>query len=164
VQWNRQYMVGSSIRSRSAGDAPDKPWSGYRGGDNRDASGLDVLQEFKQPRTVSGGLYDTLVITEQHGLLGTLVWNDTVRHLRHYHDRFIDANPKGRTWFYESWLDISDKSDPRAWIAYERMASQNESTTLSRPRVARIESKRCPQQPRWPGWSIEQRRRRVCVA
>jgi hypothetical protein len=123
LQWNRQYMVGSSIKSRSAGDAPDKPWSGYRGGDNRDGSGLDVLQEFKQPRTVSGGLYDTLVITEQHGLLGTLVWNDTVRYLRHYHDRFIDANPKGRTWFYESWLDISDKSDPRAWIAYERMAS-----------------------------------------
>lgn len=123
LQWNRQYMVGSAIRSRSAGDKPGPPWSGYRRGDNRDGSGMDVLQEFRQPRTVSGGLYDTLLITEQHGLLGTLVWNDTVRHLRHYHDRFIEANPQGRSWFYEAWLDVSDKDDPRAWIAYERAAS-----------------------------------------
>jgi hypothetical protein len=43
--------------------------------------------------------------------------------LRHYHDRFIDANPQGRSWFYETWLDVNDKDDPRAWIAYERAAS-----------------------------------------
>jgi hypothetical protein len=123
LQWNRQYMVGSAIRSRSAGDNPAQPWSGYRSGDNREGSGMDVLQEFKQPRTVTGGPYDTLLIAEQHGLLGTLIWNDTVRHLRHYHDRFIEASPKGRTWFYEAWLDVSDKGDPRAWIAHERAAS-----------------------------------------
>jgi hypothetical protein len=123
LQWNRQSMVGSSIRSRSAGDKPEQPWSGYRSGDNRDGSGMDVLQEFKQPRTVTGGPYDTLLIAEQHGLLGTLIWNDTVRHLRHYHDRFIEANPQGRSWFYEAWLDVNDKGDPRAWIAHERAAS-----------------------------------------
>jgi hypothetical protein len=123
LQWNRQYMVGSSIRARSAGDDPAAPWSGYRQGDNRNGSNLDVLQELRQPTTVSGGLYDGLLIAEQHGLMGTLLWNDTVRHLRHYHDRFIAANAQGRTWFYEAWLSMSDKDDPRAWIAYERAAS-----------------------------------------
>jgi hypothetical protein len=121
-QWNRQYVVGSSIRARTSGDGA-MGWTGYRQGYNRDGEGLDVLSELLRPRTVSGGPYDTLVITEQHGLLGTLVWNDTVRHLRHYHDRFIDGNAAGRTWFYESWLSLDDKSDPRRWIAYERAAS-----------------------------------------
>jgi hypothetical protein len=122
IQWNRQYRVGSSVRARTRGDG-DAGWDGYRLGFNREGEGLDVITELRQPRTVSGGRYDTLLITEQHGLLGTLLWNDTVRHLRHYHDRFIDANPAGRTWFYESWLGLDDKSDPRRWIAYERAAS-----------------------------------------
>jgi hypothetical protein len=122
LQWNRQYRVGSSIRARTRGDR-DAGWDGYRLGYNREGEGLDLLAEWQRPQTVSGGRYDTLLITEQHGLLGTLLWNDTVRHLRHYHDRFIDANPAGRTWFYESWLGLDDKSDPRRWIAYERAAS-----------------------------------------
>jgi hypothetical protein len=123
LQWSRQYMVGSSIRARSAGDDPAKPWSGYRRGDNREGANLDILQELRQPITVSGGRYDGLLIAEQHGLLGSLLWNDTVRHLRHYHDRFVAANAQSRTWFYEAWLPVSDKDDPRAWIAYERAAS-----------------------------------------
>lgn len=126
LQWNRQYMVGSSIRARVRGaKAPpgETGWSGYRQGSNREGENLDVLAELRQPRTVSGGPYDVLLITEEHGLLGTLVWNDTVRYLRHYHDRFIAANPAGRTLFYEPWLDLDDKNDPRRWIAYERAAS-----------------------------------------
>lgn len=126
VQWNRQYMVGSSMRARARGpSAPAQAttWDGYRQGDNRDGSGMDVLAELRAPRTVTGGIYDSLLITEQHGLLGTLMWNDSVRYLRHHHDRFIAANARGRTWFYESWLDLDDKADPRRWIAYERAAS-----------------------------------------
>jgi hypothetical protein len=126
LQWNRQFIVGSSILDRTRGrpnGAADKSWEGYRRGVNRSGEGLDVVSELRNPRTVTGGRYDTLLITEQHGLLGTLVWNDTVRHLRHYHDRLVEGNAKGRTWFYESWLGIDDKSDPRRWIAYERAAS-----------------------------------------
>ncbi len=126
IQWNRQYMVGSSIRDRVQGRGPaaeGDPRAGYRQGLNRDGEGLDILKELHQPQTVRGGRYDTLLITEQHGLLGTLVWNDTVRYLRHYHEQFAAANPAGRTWFYESWLGIDRKSDPRRWIAYERAAS-----------------------------------------
>ena len=126
IQWNRQYMVGSSLRARARGAnaAPQAGnWGGYRQGYNREGENHDILAEWRAPKTVSGGAYDSLLITEQHGLLGTLVWNDTVRHLRHHHDRFIDGNPQGRTWFHESWLSLNDKNDPRRWIAYERAAS-----------------------------------------
>lgn len=124
VLWNRQYVVGSSIRRRVQGDdASATDWRGYRQGYNRDTEGMDVVAEFKSARTTDGRPYDVLVITEQHGLLGSLIWNDTVRYLRHYHDRFIDGNPAGQTFFYESWISLNDKSDPRRWIAYERTAS-----------------------------------------
>jgi hypothetical protein len=126
VQWNRQYMVGSSMRQRARGAkaAPNaSTWDGYRQGYNRDTENMDVLAELRAHRTVSGGAYDSLLITEQHGLLGSLIWNDTVRYLRHHHDSFIAGNAKGRTWFYESWFSLDDKNDPRRWIAYERAAS-----------------------------------------
>ncbi len=119
-------MVGSSLRARARGPlaaAQATTWEGYHQGDNRDGNGMDVLAELRAPKTVTGGAYDSLLITEQHGLLGTLVWNDSVRYLRHHHDRFVSANAKGRTWFYESWLSLDDKGDPRRWIAYERAAS-----------------------------------------
>lgn len=120
--WQRQYVVGSSILDRSAGLRGTAPWSGYRSGANREGKELDLLQELRSAGA-SPEPYNTLLITEQHSVLGGLVWNDTVRHLRHFHDRFIDANPRGTTWFYESWLSLDDKSDPRRWIAYERAAS-----------------------------------------
>lgn len=126
LQWNRQYMVGSSIRARvrGAGTEPESTgWDGYRQGFNREGENLNVLSELRHPRTVSGGAYDALLITEEHELLNSLLANDTVRYLRHYHDRFIEGNATGRTFFYESWLGIDDKNDPRRWIAYERAAS-----------------------------------------
>jgi hypothetical protein len=120
--WQRQSVVGSSIRDRSAGLLGTAPWSGYRTGANRDGKELDLLKELRTAGA-SPEPYNTLLIAEQHSVLGGLVWNDTVRHLRHFHDRFIDANPRGRTWFYESWLGIDDKANPGRWIAYERAAS-----------------------------------------
>jgi hypothetical protein len=96
LDWRRQYLEGSSILARSAD--------------------LDTVA-----RDFEG--CDALVITEQHGVLGGLIWNDTVRCLRTYHDRFIAANPRGVTYFYEPWLGVSDLDDPRRWIAYERAAA-----------------------------------------
>ena len=123
LQWNRQYVVGSSILARSRGAGPAAAaWSGYRAGIDKLDNPIDVLQELKAPKGISGR-YDTLLITEQHGLLGSLTWNDTVRHLRHYHDRMIQSNIAGTTFFYESWLDIDDKSRPQRWVTYERAAS-----------------------------------------
>lgn len=120
VQWNTQVILGSSIKARSRGTGS---WNGYRQGSNRDGSGLDVAAEFLSPRTVKGGPYDALVITEQHTLLGSLAWNDTIGHLKHFHDRAVEGNPYQTTYLYQSWLGIDDRDDPRRWIAYEKAAA-----------------------------------------
>lgn len=121
LQWNMQSVVGSAIHQRTRG----KPGaSGWTEGRHRDeGTRFDVRLEWQQPKTVQGGLYDTLLVAEQHGVLGALMWHDTVNTLREVHDAFIDANPHGRTWFYEAWLDVDDMANPARWIAYERAAS-----------------------------------------
>lgn len=124
LQWNRHYQVGSSIAARSRGKhSPPGAWDGYRTGANRTGEGMDVVAELRRPSTVSGAHYDALLITEQHGLLGSLTWHDTVRYLRHYHERLIEGSPQAKTYFFEPWLSVNDKNDPRRWIAYERAAS-----------------------------------------
>jgi hypothetical protein len=35
----------------------------------------------------------------------------------------LQGNLIGQTYFYEAWLGINDKHDPRSWIEYERAAS-----------------------------------------
>ena len=120
LQWNRQSIDGSSIRERTWGAGA---WQGFRTGNNREGSGMDVLAEWRAPSTVSAGAYDALIITEQHTLVGNLVWNDSVRYLRFAHERFISANARAVTWLYASWLDIDNPDDPRRWIAYERAAA-----------------------------------------
>jgi hypothetical protein len=117
VDWNRQYMVGSAIKHRTRGRGNEAGWAGYLQGDDREGRGMNVLDELRSHP------YDVLVITEQHGLIDSLVWHDTVRHLRHYHERFIAGNPKGRTYFYEPWLGIPGKIEVPRWVAYERAAS-----------------------------------------
>ncbi|UVO51475.1 hypothetical protein M0208_13535 [Sphingomonas sp. SUN019] len=70
-----------------------------------------------------GAPHDALIVTEQHSLLGNIVWNDTIRHLRQAHDRSVVANPHARTMLFSSWLAVSDLADPARWIAYERAAA-----------------------------------------
>jgi hypothetical protein len=120
MQWNMQSIPGSPIRVRSHGAGPAHA---YRHGSNREGSNMDVLAEWSSPQTVTGGLYDTLLITEQHGVLGALAWHDSVAALQSTHETFIGINPRATTWFYESWLGIHNKDNPARWIAYERAAS-----------------------------------------
>jgi hypothetical protein len=91
--WRKHTPAGSSIRDRLAKSIEARPGPGF----------------------------DTLLVTEQHTLVGNLVWNDSARELRRLHDDFIAANPQGRTWFYASWLNRG--ADTQRWIAYERAAS-----------------------------------------
>lgn len=63
--------------------------------------------------------YDTLIITEQHTLLGNLLWSDTLRYLRLVHDELISGNAAGQTILLTSWLGVDDKAAPERWIAYE---------------------------------------------
>jgi hypothetical protein len=67
--------------------------------------------------------FDTLVVTEQHTLIDNLVWNDSVGQLRQSQDRFVAANPNGRTWLYASWLNLDERTNPQRWLAYVRAAS-----------------------------------------
>ncbi|MBD2750537.1 hypothetical protein IC232_28200 [Microvirga sp. BT688] len=121
--WNQQNLFGSSIRERVRGrGAGETGWAGYSQGENRNGAGLNVIDELRQPKTIGSDRYDALIITEQHTLLGSLIWNDTVRYLRHFHDRLIDGNPEATSYLYHSWISLNDKDDPTRWIAYEREA------------------------------------------
>ncbi|MDI1477306.1 hypothetical protein [Polyangium sp. y55x31] len=121
--FNEQIGIGSPIRVRTKGGSFDAPgWPGYSTGKNRDGSDMNVIEELLSPKTLGPGeLYDTLVITERHDILGTIWWEDTFGFLRHYHDRLIDGNPAGHTLFYHSWLDV-DKNAPATWIGHEKNA------------------------------------------
>ena len=124
MRWNRQCVVGSTLRERTRGMKVDDPaWSGYRSGANREGEGMDVLAALRQPGTIGGERYDILLITEQNGLLWSLLNCDSVRYLRHFHERFIEGNRQGQTYFYEPWAGLNSKDDPRRWIAFERAAS-----------------------------------------
>ena len=93
---------------------------GYSTGKNRVGSDMNVITELRQPQTISGQRYDTLILTERHDLLSTITWENTVKYARHFHDRLIDGNSQANTYLYHSWLGLPDKSNPRSWINYER--------------------------------------------
>lgn len=119
AQWNQQIAIGSPIRIRTQGRPGGPPWNGYRHGKNRRGSDLDLLAEIASPKTVDGR-YDTLVITETIDIVADLQFNNTVRLLRHYHDRLVAANPTGRTFFFHGWARHSAPPDAAAWVAHER--------------------------------------------
>jgi hypothetical protein len=125
LEWNKQTGPGSPIKERSRGNPSGADQlAGFRFGMNRGGSNLDVLDEFRAPRTVAAPRYDILLITEQHGALGSLMWNDTARALRDYHDRFIAANSNGQSFFFEPWLNIDDLYNPQRWIDFTRRESR----------------------------------------
>jgi hypothetical protein len=119
MSWNQQIVLGSPIRVRTRGnDLNDPSFSGYRAGKNRDgASGLNVASE------LAGQRYDTLVLAERHDLVNVLMFEDTVRYSRHFHERLVAGNDRANTYLYHAWLDVTNKDDPSAWIAYERAAA-----------------------------------------
>jgi hypothetical protein len=120
--WNQQNYLGSPIRVRTRGmDFNDASFSGYRSGKNREGSNMDVVSELRSPKTV-GARYDTLVITERHDIASAIQYEDTVRYARHFHERLVEGNASASSYLYHSWLD-TDKSNPSAWIAYERSAA-----------------------------------------
>jgi hypothetical protein len=120
AKYNEQIELGSPIRYRTEAQAG---FAGYSRGKNRSGSGMNVINELRNPATLGGDRYDTLVIAENHNLLEMLQWEHTVRHLRHFHERLLAGNAQGRTYFYETWKDIYNKGAPGAWIAHERAAS-----------------------------------------
>ncbi len=120
IQWNRQYLPGSSIKARTRGPGSNG-WSGYAQGIDRNGNPIDTLHEIWRP-IVEGGPYDTLIVTEQHSLLESILWNDTIRYLRDFHERVVGLNPRAQTFLYQSWLTVSNLDAPGRWIAYEKAA------------------------------------------
>ena len=104
-------------------DTSSQLWPGYSTGRNRDGSEMNVVSELRNPQTITGGRYNAMIIAERHDLLSALQWEETVRYLRHFHERLIEGNAQATTYFYEAWLGITNKDDPTPWIAYERAAS-----------------------------------------
>lgn len=137
LKWKQQYIEGSSIKRRSFGDgAAGQEWSGYKKGLGRSGKQNDILEEWHRPENHPDKPYDALLITEQHSILISLVWNETPRYLRDFHDRFIARNANGVTFFYEPWLSIDNKNDPRGWISYERAADPVWRCVVERTNVA----------------------------
>jgi hypothetical protein len=117
-----QMLFGSPIRMRSKGEREAPDYLGYRTGHNRSGENLDVIAELREPKRLGAGeKYDTLIITERHDVTYVLWLEDTITYLRHFHDRFIDGNPQGRTFLYHPWLDL-DKAAPQSWIEHEKNA------------------------------------------
>jgi hypothetical protein len=119
MAWNQQIVIGSPIRVRTRGNnTSDDSFSGYRSGKNRDgATGLNIAADLASQR------YDALVLAERHDLVNVLMWEDTVRYARHFHERLVSGNSNASTYVYHAWLDVSNKDDPSAWIAHERAAA-----------------------------------------
>jgi hypothetical protein len=121
VSWNQQNIPGSPIRHRTrGGDTSVATFPGYSLGKNRTGSGMNIVNELRQPQTIDGHRYDTLILTERHDLIDTLTWEDTVRYTRHFHERLVAGNAQSSTYLYHSWLEVPDKSNPSNWIAFER--------------------------------------------
>jgi hypothetical protein len=131
--WNEQNIPGSPMRARTRGGWLDDPsFGGYRQGTNRNGSNMDLVAEFLNPRTIGGARYDTLVVTERHDIVNTLMWEDTVRYTRHFHDRLVAGNGAANTLLYHAWLTVANKSDPMPWVRYERTAARAWQCTAAR--------------------------------
>lgn len=124
--WNQQNIIGSPIRCRTAGCGPGTGigiWAGYRQGkNNNDRRNLDIVAELREKREANA--YNTLIIAEGHRTIASILYNETVRFLRHFHELLIEGNPDGVTYLYEPWEEIKDLGNPQPWIALERDATK----------------------------------------
>lgn len=117
LQWDMHTLPGSSILQR----LHDKK-AVFAAAPQRQKRQTDLLADRSAVPAPGGDRYDVMIITEQHRVLDSLIWQDTVQSLRDYHDRFIAANTSGKTYFFAPWISLSDRANPHDWIAYEKEA------------------------------------------
>jgi hypothetical protein len=135
--WNTQIVNGSPTRFRTRGfDFNDPTFPGYGMGENRNGTNMNIAAELLYPQTIGGQRYDTLVLTERHDIVNTLLWEDTVRYTRHFHDRLVAGNSGANSYLYHSWLAINNKVDPSSWIGYERTVAKAWQCTAARVNVS----------------------------
>jgi hypothetical protein len=142
IIWNGQNLNGSSIKDRSFGRDETRAWSGFQTGEDAAGGPIDALAEMQSPSKRDAGTYDVLLITEQHRLLDSLLWQQTETYLRAYQERFVQSNPSGEVFFFTPWISLSDKNDARDWIEYERAAMPVWQCV-----VAKVNDQRSSQEP-----------------
>jgi hypothetical protein len=111
----------SLLRERTRGaDRTAADYSGYRSGNNRSGSGLDVARELRAPTRLSAGArYDALVVTERHDLPAVAREEQTATYLTHIAQQLLAGNPQGEIFLYHTWLNLNVEQ-PLAWVEYER--------------------------------------------
>jgi len=111
-----QSIPGSPIRIRTRGNYVDEnSWFGYSEGFN---PSLNLIDEILSPSQLNGDeVYDTLIITERHDLLGTIEFESTASLLRHFRDQLARGSSNSEVFFYQSWLGIK-KDNPIPWVNY----------------------------------------------
>lgn len=121
ISWDGQHSDGSSIKDRSYGQDASRPWSGFVSGHTASGNSANVLSMLKMAADTHKP-YDILLITEQHRVLDSLLWQDTGQFLRSYRDQFLGFNRQAEVVFFTPWISLSDKNDLTDWINYERAA------------------------------------------
>ncbi len=85
------------------------------------------LQDLSQPEPLNQGRalppFDHILITEQHGLLDALIWQQTPQALAAYLDWVLAQSPGIQAHFYEPWLSLDFARPLQAWVDYETQAS-----------------------------------------
>ncbi len=121
--WNQQIGIGSPIRVRTSGmNLPSSnEWTGYLNGKNRDTTNMNVINELANPATLGPNEnYNTLIITERHDIIDTIIYEYSSSLLRHYHDRLLSGNPDAQTYLYHSWWYI-DFNNIQEWLDHESL-------------------------------------------
>ncbi len=57
-----------------------------------------------QDELVRPGVYDTLILAENHNIMGSIGGAFTSSMARVMYDLFTTGNPNGQAWLYENWL------------------------------------------------------------
>jgi len=124
LDFETQSIGYSLLRQRTKGEvASATEWPGYRAGQNRRGTGLNVAEELRQPRRLPpGGKYDVLVVTERHDLPSIAREERTAFYLTDMARHLLAGNPDAEVLFYHTWLNL-DPDAPWSWINYERAVS-----------------------------------------
>ncbi|MEO8483468.1 MAG: hypothetical protein ABI634_14745 [Acidobacteriota bacterium] len=125
LEFEFQNIGYSLLRERTKGqNRSGQVWDGYRAGNNRTGSGLDVAQELERPsRLEPGQRYDALVVTERHDLPWAAAREGTATYLADMARHAWQGNPQADVFFYHTWLAL-DRNAPVPWITYERHAQR----------------------------------------
>jgi hypothetical protein len=119
-----QVLGYSLLRQRTKGEVPTaSEWPGYRAGQNRRSTGLNVAEELRLPQRLSpGDKYDVLVVTERHDLPAIARKERTAFYLADMANHLLAGNADAEVLFYHTWLNV-DTDSPWPWIDYERAVS-----------------------------------------